>query len=164
MSDPIKVLFICTANACRSQMAEALLRHLDPVRFEAFSAGSNPAGYIHPLAVAAMKELDVPIAGQYSKGWYEFAGKQMDLVITVCEAAAGQVCPVWPGAPLTVNWPILDPVGLAGSESERLDSAVRTAGRLKTMLDRLIGLDFRNLSRDELTKRLEEIGPEGFGE
>lgn len=158
MADQIKVLFICSANACRSQMAEALLRHLDPTRFEAFSAGTHPAGYIHPLAVAALEKLNVPIGDQYSKSWDDFEDQPMDLIITVCSAAADETCPIWPGTPLTANWPIDDPVSIFGPESQRLDFAARGALRIKAMLERLVALDFDKLPRQELVKRIREIG------
>lgn len=141
-------------------MAEALLRQLDPVRFEAFSAGAFPVGFIHPLAIAAMEELQVPMTEQRSKSWDEFQDQPVDLVITVCSAAAQETCPVWPGAPLTINWPISDPVSFAGVESERLKFAVQTAGHLRVMIQRLITLDFENLPRDDLVKHLEAIGRE----
>ena len=157
MTDQIKVLFICTANACRSQMAEALLRHLDPVRFLAFSAGSHPTGYVHPVATATMEALGVSMTGQRSKSWDEFEHQAVDLVITVCGSAAGETCPVWPNAPVTVNWPLPDPVAQTGTEDERLEFAVSIAKRVQDRLKQLIKLDFASLSRGELIEQLERM-------
>lgn len=157
MTDQIKVLFICTANACRSQMAEALLRHLDPVRFEAFSAGSHAAGYVHPVATATMDALGVSMTGQRSKSWDEFEHQPVDLVITVCGSAAGETCPVWPNAPATVNWPFPDPVAQVGTDEERLEFSVSIARRIKDRLKQFIKLDFASLSRDELIEQLEQM-------
>ena len=157
MTDQIKVLFICTANACRSQMAEALLRHLDPVHFSAFSAGSHAAGYVHPIAITTMEALGVPMTGHRSKSWDEFEHQPVDLVITVCGAAAGETCPVWPNAPTTVNWPFPDPVAQIGTEDERLEFALSIARRIRDRLGQFIKLDFASLSRDELIDQLEKM-------
>ena len=100
MGSQIKILFICTANACRSQMAEALLRHVGGDRFCALSAGAHPVGYIHPLATAAMDHLGADMTGQESKSWRQFAGEHVDLVITLCDSAAQEVCPNWTGPAL----------------------------------------------------------------
>ena len=157
MTDQIKVLFICTANACRSQMAEALLRHLDPVRFQAYSAGSHPTGYIHPIATATLAALGVSMSGQRSKSWHEFDHQPVDLVITVCGSAAGETCPVWPHAPLTVNWPFPDPVAQIGTDQERLEFAVSIARRIENRLRRFTELNFTSLSRDGLAEQLERM-------
>ena len=157
MTDQIKVLFICTANACRSQMADALLRHLDPVRFSAFSAGSHPIGYVHPVATATMKALGVSMTGHRSKSWDEFEDQPVDLVITVCGSAAGETCPVWPKAPVTVNWPFPDPVAQVGTEDERLEFAVSVAKRVQYRLRQFSKLDFASLSRSELIEQLEQM-------
>ena len=156
MGSQIKVLFICTANACRSQMAEALLRHRHGQKFEACSAGSYPAGYVHPLAVHAMETLGVPIEGQRSKSWHEFQDIPVDLVITVCQDAAGETCPVWPGAPLTVNWPLPDPAGFVATDEQIREAAVLVAKRITTKLDHLAELDF-NGPPDQLLPALKSI-------
>lgn len=157
MIDRIKVLFICTANACRSQMAEALLRNLDTERFLAFSAGSHAAGYVHPIAIATMDALGIPMNGHRSKSWDEFEQQPVDLVITVCGSAAGETCPVWRNAPATVNWPFPDPVAQVGTEEERLEFAVSIARRIQNRLKQFIKLDFAALSRDELIEQLEQM-------
>ena len=117
MARQIKVLFICTANACRSQMAEALLRHLGSERFEAASAGAHPVGYIHPLAVGTMEGLGIEMTGQRSKSWDEFANTPVDLAITLCDTAALEPCPAFGDATLMAHWSTQDPVALMGSES-----------------------------------------------
>ncbi len=157
MSNSIKVMFLCTGNCCRSQMAEALLRHLAPDAFESFSAGSRPAGYIHPLALAAMEQMGVSTEGQRSKSWEEFVNVDLDLVVTVCNHAAKEVCPIWPDAPMTVHWPVMDPSGVDDGEAERLRCAVMVAKRLKMKIEEMIAMDFAALPREELQSRLDAL-------
>ena len=152
-----KVLFLCTGNSCRSQMAEALLRHLGHERFEAFSAGSHPAGFIHELAVAVMQRLDVPLVDQSSKSWDEFAQTPIDLVITLCDEAAREPCPVWPASPLTVHWSLPDPAYYPGDEEERLEFAMRIAERLRMKIEGLLEIDFAS-DRETVKNRLEFLG------
>lgn len=151
-----KVLFLCTGNACRSQMAEALLRSLAGDRFEALSAGSHPAGFIHPLAEDAMAAMNIPLDGARSKSWDEFSTDPVDVVITVCDAAA-ELCPTWPGTPIVAHWPLPDPVGHWGSEEDRQAFAAGIAQRLLTKIQGLIELDW-SLDREELTRRLGFLG------
>ncbi|MEE9294000.1 MAG: arsenate reductase ArsC [Phycisphaerae bacterium] len=158
MSSQIKVLFICTGNACRSQMAETLLRHIGGDRFEAFSAGSHPAGFIHPLAVRAMERLGLDMADQYSKSWDEFADKAVDLVITLCDSAAALPCPNWAAGPMVAHWSHPDPVAMPGPDQQRLEFAVEVANRLRQKLERLIALDFDNAPRPELLARIQQMG------
>ncbi|NOT02751.1 MAG: arsenate reductase ArsC [Phycisphaerales bacterium] len=158
MPDPFRVLFICTANACRSQMAEALLRHMDPARFHAASAGAHPVGFIHPLAIDTMNALGVSTAGQYSKSWSVYENEPVDLVITLCDAAAAEPCPRWGGPAVTVHWPTDDPVAQPGADADRRDFALQTAHRLRDRIRRLIELDVSALPRHELTRRLDAIG------
>ncbi len=157
MKSQIKVLFICTANACRSQMAEAILRAMAPDRFTAWSAGSHPVGYVHPLAIEVLGRMGVSTEGLRSKGIDEFADQDPDLVITVCRAAAEEACPVWPKATLSVNWPLMDPAALVGSDEERIKFALRIATMLRSMLQELISLDLESLSQAKIRRRLIEI-------
>ncbi len=157
MADKRRILFICTGNSCRSQMAEAILRHLASDRFDALSAGSHPAGFVHPLAIEAMRRLDIALQEQVSKSWDDLADTPVDAVITVCDHAAGEACPVWSGSPVTVNWPLPDPAYHLGTEEERLEFALRIAQRLCTKIEALIELDW-SMGRDELTKRLQFLG------
>lgn len=113
-----RVLFVCTGNSCRSQMAEGLLKHLGDERFEVFSAGTNPST-IHPLAIKAMQELEMDISGQASKGLAVFSGKAFDNLITVCDLAR-ESCPVFPGGALPLHWSFEDPAGADGIEEERM--------------------------------------------
>jgi len=121
----VNILFLCTGNSCRSIMAEALMRNLGGGRFQGFSAGSHPAGTPNPLAIKVLESNGISIEGLRSKSWDEFAGPDaptMDIIITVCDDAAGEACPVWPGHPFTLHWSLPDPVKAAGSEEERLSA------------------------------------------
>ena len=138
-------------------MAEAILRHVGGDLFEAFSAGSHPAGFVHPLAIEAMRRLDIPVADQVSKGWEQFADTSQDVVITVCDDAAKETCPVWPGSPLTAHWALPDPTYHLGSEAERLEFALRAAQRLRAKIEGLIALDW-SMNRVELAQRLQFLG------
>jgi arsenate reductase len=157
MPDKRKVLFLCTGNSCRSQMAEAILRHSARDQFEALSAGSHPAGFVHPLAVEAMRLLGVPMESAVSKSWDEFADAWLDVVITLCDVAAVETCPAWPGAPITAHWSLPDPAGYLGTNEERIELALRVAQRLQTKIQGLIDLDW-SVSSDDIAARLEFLG------
>ena len=152
-----KVLFLCTGNSCRSQMAEAILRHTGADRFDAFSAGSYPAGFIHPLAVEVMNEMGVPLDDQTSKSWDEFSDTLFDVVITVCDDAAAESCPVWPGDPIRAHWSLPDPAYHQGTEEERLEFARRVALRLRTKIEGLVTLEWSK-DRGELARHLQFLG------
>jgi len=152
-----RILFLCTGNACRSQMAEAILRHLAPSRFEALSAGSTPAGFIHPLAIGALEDLGIPLVGQRSKSWLEFRDHPPDVLITVCDSAAGEVCPAWPGRPPTAHWPLPDPAMHPGPDAECRTQARAVAQTLLDRLKRMIELDWANLDADAVRDQLENI-------
>ncbi len=154
---PIRVLFLCTGNSCRSQMAEAILRHLGGPRFEPLSAGSHPAGFVHPLAIEAMRRMDIPLEGQSSKSWDCFAGQAVDAVITVCDAAATEACPVFPESPVSVHWSLPDPVYHPGTDEERLAFALSVAERLRTKIQGLIQIDW-SADRGQVKRRLEFLG------
>ncbi len=158
MGAQIKVLFLCTGNACRSQMAEALLRHHGGRRFVARSAGSHPAGFIHPLAKIAMGNLGIDLDGQCSKSWDEFTEEPVDLVITLCDAAASEPCPIWPGAPMTVHWPHPDPAGIPGEEAECVAFANEVAAHIKRKVVALCALDFANTPSEDLRRVIEQMG------
>lgn len=116
------VLFLCTGNSARSILAEALMNRLGEGRFIAYSAGSRPAGKVNPYAVALLRELDFPVEGLRSKSWDEFAAPEsptMDYIFTVCDNAAGESCPIWPGNPATDHWGIPDPAAVEGSEADK---------------------------------------------
>jgi len=128
-----RVLILCTGNSCRSQMAEALWRHLGGDRWEAFSAGSNPAGYVHPFAIRAMADIGVDITGQTSKHVGEFAEEAFDVVVTVCDGAK-EACPTFPHARRMLHWPFEDPAHAAGSESEKLAVFQRVRNEIRTRI------------------------------
>ena len=157
MAEKRTVLFLCTGNSCRSQMAEALLRHIGGDGFLVLSAGSHPAGFIHPLAIQALGALDVPMEGQASKGWDEFTQTPLDVVITLCDAAAAETCPVWRGSPITTHWSLPDPSYYLGTGEERVAFAVRVAERLRTKIQGLIDLDW-SMTPDDVKRRLEFLG------
>lgn len=116
------VLVLCTGNSCRSVMAEALINHLGAGRYKAFSAGSKPAGYVHPKTIETLKRHGIEAVGSRSKSWDEFAGQRFDLVITVCDAAASEACPLFLGSHKKLHWPTPDPATVTGSE-EDIDAA-----------------------------------------
>ena len=153
----ISVLFLCTGHSGRSQMAVAMLRQLAGDRFEAMSAGTHPAGFLHPLVIDAMRQLKIPLTDQTSKSWDEFKDAAVDAVITVCDAAAGQVCPVRPGHPLTAHWSLPDPVYHPGTDEERLAFTLLIAERLRTKIRGLAALDWSG-DRAELKRRLDFLG------
>jgi arsenate reductase (thioredoxin) len=152
-----RVLFLCTGNSCRSQMAEAMLRHMGGEHFDAFSAGSHPAGFVHQIAIDTLKRLNIPLGDATSKSWEEFAESELDLVITVCDAAAGESCPVWPGSPMKAHWSLPDPVYHTGSDEDRLAFALAVAERLRTKIKAMIELDW-SMDHDELQRRLAFLG------
>ncbi len=151
----LRVLFICTGNACRSPMAEAILRHVAGGRFEAFSAGSNPAGFVSALAIEALHRLGISAEGLRSKSWHEFADAELDIVITLCDNAASMPCPVWPGAPVQVHWPLPDPTFHDGTPDERLQVAVAVAETLRRRLLAVVNLPLDRMSAADLRKCLE---------
>jgi arsenate reductase len=157
---PYNVLFLCTGNSARSIMAEALLDGLGGGRFKGHSAGSFPKGQAHPLAAALLKEQGLFKDGLRSKPWDEFArpgAPVMDFVFTVCDQAAGEVCPVWPGRPATAHWGIPDPAAADGSEAERM-LAFAACRMLCQRLRIFVSLRIASLDRMTLARRVEAIG------
>jgi len=131
----LNVLFLCTGNSARSILAEAYLNYAGRGRFHAYSAGSKPAGKVNPLALALLKEEGIPVSAR-SKSWDEFAaGPAMDLVVTVCDNAAGEVCPVWPGAPRKAHWGVDDPAAVGGSDQEKRAAFWHAFDELKQRID-----------------------------
>ncbi len=155
------VLFICTGNSARSIFAEAILSRLGRGRFLAFSAGSHPKGAVHPLALDLLRRLNFPTEGLRSKAWEELAGPPapaMDFVFTVCDRAAAEPCPVWPGQPMTAHWGVADPAEAQGTDLERLQ-AFRTAFKeLENRIEIFVNLPLASLDRLKLQRRLDEIG------
>ncbi|MEO3384650.1 arsenate reductase ArsC [Mesorhizobium sp. CAU 1741] len=154
------VLFLCTGNSARSIMAEALLNHIGEGRFRAYSAGSQPKGEVHRLALETLAHFDFLIDGLRSKSWDEFAvpgAPQMDFVFTVCDNAAGESCPVWPGQPMTAHWGIEDPAAVE-PETEQRVAFVQALRYLRNRITAFTALPVASLDRASLTARLSEIG------
>lgn len=156
-NDPIAVLFLCTGNSCRSIMAEAILRQLGGARFTAHSAGSKPAGFVHPLAIHALSVMRIPLDELESKSWGVFEGKPIDLAITLCDSAAQESCPVFLGTKFKVHWSIPDPAFHLGKEAERADFALLVAQRIRAKIEGLLSIDWKAAS-DEIGKRLRFLG------
>jgi protein-tyrosine-phosphatase len=155
------VLFLCTGNSARSIFAEAALRRLGSGRFRAHSAGSHPRGELHPLAREVLRERRYDTSRFRSKSWDEFArpgAPALDFVFTVCDAAAGEVCPAWPGQPITAHWGVEDPAAWAGPEDEKRRLFLRTYLELERRIDLFTNLPIESLDRIGLQARLEEIG------
>jgi arsenate reductase (thioredoxin) len=155
------VLFLCTGNSARSIMGEALLNAFGRGRFRAFSAGSHPTGWVHPLALEALAKMQLPMDGLRSKSWDEFArpgAPPLDFVFTVCDNAAGEACPAWPGQPMTAHWGIEDPATFEGSEDEKRRYFYRIFSYLRNRVMIFTCLPFDKLDKLSLQKRLDEIG------
>jgi len=138
----LNILFLCTGNSCRSILAEALLNHLGKGRFKGFSAGSTPAGKLNPLALNLLKSKGISMDGLRSKSWDEFAAPgapKMDIIITVCDNAAGEVCPIWPGHPFTLHWSLPDPDKARGEEA-RKEAFDKTFATLEQRVKAIVGL------------------------
>jgi arsenate reductase len=155
------VLFLCTGNSARSILGEALLNHLAGDRFHGYSAGSHPKGAVHPLALQVLVENGIPTDGLRSKPWDEFAAKgapQMDFVFTVCDSAAGEACPLWPGHPMTAHWGIEDPAAATGTELDRraaFDDAFRY---MRNRILAFTSLPLASIDRMSLAAKLTGIG------
>ncbi len=155
------VLFLCTANSARSILAESILAKDGGGRFRAFSAGSHPTGTVQPLALRVLADADYPVEGARSKGWDEFTepgAPVMDFVFTVCDDAAGETCPVWPGQPVTAHWGIADPAVATGSETERERAFVTAFRHMKQRISLFTALPLAGLERAALTAKVREIG------
>lgn len=155
------VLFLCTGNTARSILAESILRKEGAGRFRAFSAGSQPKGTVNPFALKVLAGYDYPIDGLRSKSWDEFAGADapaMDFIITVCDNAAGEACPFWPGKPATAHWGIEDPAAVEGPDIAREAAFVAAFKYLKNRITLLTSLPLTSLDELALTARLHAIG------
>jgi len=162
MTDKIyRVLFLCTGNSARSIMAECALNRHGRGRFEAHSAGSHPKGQVHPVTLELLSRYNYPTAELRSKSWDEFAGPgapPLDFVFTVCDNAAGEVCPVWPGQPMTAHWGVEDPVAFVGPEDKQLRLFRDIYFQLERRIQIFVNLPIRALDRLSLQRRLDEIG------
>src|ERR1700733_1994932 len=153
------VLFLCTGNSARSILAESLLNALGKGRFRGFSAGSFPKGQVHPLALELLKRMNLPSEGLRSKSWDEFAtpdAPALDFIFTVCDNAAGEVCPIWPGKPMTAHWGIADPAAVEGSDADKAFAFRKAVKELETRIKLLTSLSIDSLDRMPLAERLRE--------
>ena len=158
---PYNVLFLCTGNSARSILAEALLNAEGKGRFRAYSAGSYPKGTVNPFALALLKQLGFSTEGLRSKSWDEFAmpgAPEMDFIFTVCDSAAGEVCPVWPGRPFSAHWGMPDPASVQGSDVEIMQAFRETMRMLGNRIRVFSELPFDKLDRIKLKTRLDDIG------
>jgi len=159
--EPIRVLFLCTGNSARSILAEALLNHLGRGRFRAWSAGSHPTGRVNPHALATLQRMGIPIGEARSKSWTEFELKgapRLDLVVTVCDQAAAESCPVWPGHPASAHWGLPDPAVTRGSDADEACAFRQAFAVLDHRVQELVNLPIESLERSDLEARLREIG------
>ena len=162
MPDPIRhVLFVCTGNSARSILAEGLLNQLGAPRFKAHSAGSHPAGTVNPRALAALRTLRMPTDGYRSKNWEEFTqpgAPKLDFVFPVCDNAAGEACPFWPGQPTTAHWGVPDPAAVQGTDEEKARAFTATAVTLKRLIVRMLALPIARMDAIAIRRELALIG------
>jgi arsenate reductase (thioredoxin) len=155
------VLFLCTGNSARSILAESLLNKLGRGRFRGFSAGSFPKGQVHPLALELLKRMNLPAEGFRSKSWDEFAAPgapPLDFIITVCDNAAGEVCPIWPGKPVTAHWGIADPAAAKGSDADKAFAFRKALKEFETRIKLFTQLPIASLDQMTLREKLRSIG------
>lgn len=155
------VLFICTGNSARSIMAEVLLNRLGQGRFKAYSAGSHPTGVVNPSALATLRDLHLPTDGLRSKSWEEFArsdAPQLDFALTVCDNAAGEVCPVWPGQPISAHWGVPDPAAFEGPDDRKAKAFLDTALALRKRIELVLALPLHRLDRMAIQREVRHIG------
>jgi len=161
---PFNVLFLCTGNSARSILAEAYLNASGRGRFVAYSAGSHPGGKVNPFALELLRKNRIDTAGLRSKNWDEYAqpgAPALDFVFTVCDNAAGEVCPLWPGQPMSAHWGIQDPAAVQGSDEQKRKAFLRAFSELSTRINLFMSLPLDKLDRLVLKKKLEEIGRAG---
>lgn len=164
-SKTYNVLFICTGNTARSILAEGLMNDLGGrgpgPRFKAYSAGSQPKGVVHPFALQTLANWRIPTDGFRSKSWDEFAqpdAPTMDFVFTVCDNAAGEVCPYWPGQPMTAHWGVPDPAAVEGSDEEKAKAFLAAAVTLRRRIELMLALPLASLDRQRLLSEIKDIG------
>jgi len=158
---PYNVLFLCTGNSARSILAEALINKWGHGKFKGFSAGSHPKGQVHPIALQLLERMNFPTTGLRSKSWDEFAAPgaaPLDFVFTVCDNAAGEVCPYWPGQPMTAHWGVPDPAAVEGTDMEKWAAFRDTFSRLDHRIKIFTSLPIASLDRIKLKEHLDAIG------
>ena len=155
------VLFVCTHNSARSIMAEGILNSMGRGRFQAFSAGSHPGTSVNPFALKTLSALNIPTDGVRSKDWDEFArpgAPELDFVFTVCDKAAGEVCPVWPGQPMTAHWGVADPAAVEGTDEQKAKVFWDTAVILKRRIELMLALPLASLDKMAIQREVRDIG------
>lgn len=158
---PLNVLFLCTGNSARSILAEAMMNAMGAPRFKAYSAGSHPNGVVSPFALELLQQNRLPIDGLRSKSWDEFAqsgAPALDFVITVCDSAAGETCPFWPGQPITAHWGVADPAAVDGDDGMKRKAFFQAFDKLSNRIRLFLSLPLAKLDRAALAERLREIG------
>lgn len=158
---PYSVLFLCTGNSARSIMAESLINYWGRGRFRGFSAGSHPKGQVHPIAIELLQHMKLPTEGLRSKDWSEFAASgaaNLDFVFTVCDKAAAEVCPAWPGQPMTAHWGVPDPAAVAGAKTEQWLAFRDAFKALENRIKIFVSLPLASIDRLKLKQRLDAIG------
>jgi len=158
---PFNVLFLCTGNSARSILGESLINHWGRGKFIGHSAGSAPKGRVHPIALELLRQMKLPADGLRSKSWDEFAqpdAPKLDFVFTVCDNAAGEACPVWPGQPMTAHWGVDDPAAVEGTETEKWLAFRKAFHELESRVKVFTSLPLQSLDRIKLQERLRDIG------
>lgn len=155
------VLFLCTGNSARSILGEVIATRFGNGKLKGFSAGSTPKGEVHPMTLRLLDDMNLPVEGLRSKGWEEFSGPGapvMDFVFTVCDSAAAETCPIWPGHPMSAHWGIPDPAAATGSDAERMKAFREAFTTLKRRVELFASLPIASLDRMSLKRRLDDIG------
>ncbi len=163
MERPYNILVLCTGNSARSIIGEALFNTLGAGRFKAFSAGSHPTGKVNPFAIEQVQALGYPLEGLRSKSWDEFAqpdSPQMDFIVTVCDKAAGEMCPLWPGQPVAAHWGFPDPAAVEGSDEEKRAAFAQTLRQIRNRVQLFLSLPLETLDRMAIENRMKAIGRE----
>jgi arsenate reductase len=161
MTQPLHVLFLCTGNSARSILAESILNAVDPARFRAYSAGSHPSGRVNPFALELLARTGFPTDGLRSKNWEEFAAPgapPLDFIVTVCDNAAGEVCPVWPGRPVSAHWGVADPAAVEGTDEDKRKAFLDAFAILKRRIELFASLPLARLDKLSLQAKMREIG------
>ena len=161
MRKPYNILVLCTGNSARSIMGEALFNTMGAGRFQAYSAGSHPCGKVNPFAIEQVRALGYPVEGLRSKSWDEFAqpgAPEMDFVVTVCDKAAGEICPLWPGQPVTAHWGFPDPVAVEGTDEEKRAAFAQTLRQIQRRVQLFLSLPLETLDRMAIESRMRAIG------
>ena len=153
----MKILYICTHNRCRSILSEAITNHLSKGQLQAFSAGSQPSGEVHPLSIKYLSEKGIPVEGLKSQSWDDFEIEQPDIVVTVCDSAAAEACPVWFGDTVTIHWGLPDPSKLQGSEQEVRDAFYSVMSTIEQRVQKLLDLDLEPLTKTERQALLNQL-------